>query len=181
MYRSASKDYMNNLKDTVLEATKGQEKYDRKYALKYMQTHVKLDDLHRMGVKHFPRRSIVFGSGSLRPKIVVLTRQPIDETNKQKLDRAWEKLNLSYRDVYYAHLKFVATKKKQDKRKEMVGKLLEILAPQVVLVFDDVDVEADVSMVDTQLPVSVVSNPKAKEETKLLTRKLKEIRKQIGK
>jgi hypothetical protein len=175
-FRSSDKEYMDSLKTSVLHVTKGLEREDRKYALDYLRTHLKIDDLHQHALKHFPGKTIVFGEGTFQPKVVVVTNNPIKPDEKEKLEKAWTKLRVPLHDVYYAHLRFVATKKKQDRRLEIFNKLLSILSPNVILSFDGVEIETDKEWVEFPSKVSILTDEGSRDEKKKLTQVLKEVR-----
>lgn len=181
MYRSRQKEYMEDLKHSVLHVTKGLDKEDRKFALDYLRRHVKIDDLHRSALKEFPQKTIVFGSGSHVARIVILTKDPIKPQAKAQLDKAWDKMNIQPHDVYYAHLRFVATKKKQEKRQEILTKLLEIINPTVIISFDGLDVDTTKEWIDFPHSSSILTSSEHKDEKRLLTQKLKEVRRLIQK
>ena len=181
MQQSRKKEYMDQLKSNVLTVTRGLEKEDRKLALDYLRRHVRMDDLHRYALKYFPEKTIVLGSGSNVARLMIVTRDPIKAEAKKRLERAWEKMNIPPQDIYYAHLRFVATKKKQDKRQEILNKLVEIINPQVVLTFDNIEVEAKKELVNFPYPIHILTRPDTKEQRKLLTRQLKEVRRSMYK
>lgn len=179
MYRSAEKEFMDGLKASVLTVTKGIEKEDRKYALDYLRTHVRLDDLHRYALRHFPEKLLVFGEGSYNPSVVIVTKNPISLKAKQLLEKAWERMGIPVEDVYYAHLRFVATKKKQAIRQEVLNRLLDALSPTVILTLDHIQVESKVDAIDFPYPITILTEPGSQDEKRLLTKKLKEVRQLI--
>lgn len=181
MYRSRQKEYMDDLKSNVLHVTKGLDKEDRKFALDYLRRHVKIDDLHRSALKEFPQKTIIFGSGSHVARIVILTKDPIQPQAQEQLDKVWEKMKIQPHDVYYAHLRFVATKKKQEQRQDILTKLLEIINPTVILSFDGLKVETTKEWIDFPHPLSILTASGHKDEKRLLTQKLKEVRRLIQK
>lgn len=175
MYRSKNKELMADLKSTVLQATKGFDRDDRAFALDYLRSHIKLDDLHKLAVKAFPNRPINFGVGSNAPRLVVVTKDPIGKEEKAKLDGALRRFGFAEIDVYYAHLRFVKTKKKQQDRQEILEKLVNILDPKLVIVFDKVAMNVKPEVYQTQQSVSVLTDTEKKDERKKFTRDLKKL------
>ena len=180
MYRSRDQALMEDLKKSVLDVTKGYDKSDRKYALDYLRTHIKVDDLHQYALKKFPNKTILFGTGSLVPKIVIVTKDPISDEHQAKLNNVWTKMKLTEDDVYYAHLRFVKTKKKQDIRMEIFEKLLHMLHPRVILSFDGVESpkfkEITEHVILIPHSIDIISKEDATDERKELTKRLKEVR-----
>ncbi len=176
MERSTNEAFMNDLKKSVLNVTKGEDRKDRKYALTYLRKHVRLDDLHQKAVRSFPRRPIVFGQGHYAPSIVVLTKDPILEEAKQKLNRAWERMGINTDSIYYAHLRFAPTKKKQKQRQQILEELLTILNPKGILIFDSIVVKTKAQIIDVEIEIQNLLTPQTKEDTRKITRKMKETR-----
>lgn len=180
MYRSKDQALMDGLKESVLKVTKGEDNPDRKYALNYLRTHIKVDDLHQYAMKKFPGKVIEFGQGSLQPKIVIVTKDPIKDEDRVKLDNVWMKMKISEDDVYYAHLRFIKTKKKQAERLDIFEKLVHMLRPTIILAFDGVKsskfdtISSHVSLLD--YPIEIISNPDKPKERKELTAILKSFR-----
>lgn len=177
MYRSTDKEFMKSIQSSLLAVTKGQEKEDRKYALDYLRTHVRIDDLHMMARKKFPNAIIEFGTGSYNPKIVVVTKDPISKECADKLRAAWKRMNLTEDDVYYLHLRFVKTKRKQEERKAIVEKMLAMLSPNLVIFFDKVELETDKQVIDMQESISILTDKTAKEPKQRLTTELRKAKK----
>lgn len=177
MYRSRDKDFMNSIKKQVLEATKGQEKEDRKFAVDYLKTHVLIDDLYQLAVKKFPGKEFEFGQGSYHPKVVVLTKDPISQEHMTKLTAAWRKLKLEDSDVFYTHVRFVKTKKKQDIRKDIIEKLISMLSPDLLVTFDDVDVSFKGKQYQVQSPITILTNVDEREKRRELTTQLRDYKK----
>lgn len=180
MYRSTDKEVMEKLKTNVLTVTKGTEKEDRKYALDYFRTHIRVDDLHRYALRHFPGKTLILGQGSYSPRVVVVTKNPISTTAKQLLETAWERMKIPTEDIYYTHLRFVATKKKQTIRQEILDKLIDTLRPMAVLTFDEINVETKVEPIIFPHPIKILTTSGSKDEKRLLTKKLKEVRQLIS-
>lgn len=174
MYRSKDKDFMDDLKDTVLTVTKDQEKEDRKFSLDYLRIHVKVDDLRQQAVKKFPNRTIDFGEGMMAPDVVVVTKDPIQKAEKEKLNVALKKLGVPLETVFYAHLRFVKTKKKQDARKDIFEKLINILSPKLVLAFDKVQMSVKSDVCDTGASIEVLTDKDKKDARKQLALKMKD-------
>ena len=177
MFRSRDKEFMKGIQTSLLAVTKGQEKDDRKYALDYLRAHVRIDDLHHMALKKFPNKIIDFGSGSYNPKIVVVTKDPISEDAKNKLRAAWKRLNLTEDDVYYLHLRFVKTKRKQEERKEIVNKMLTMLSPALTVVFDNVELDIPKEKILMNANISILTDNPDKEARKRLTTELRQAKK----
>lgn len=175
-YRSTDKKFMDKIKKNVLAVTKHQEKETRKYALNYLRNHIKIDDLHKRAIKEFPGRVIVFGEGPYCPDLVIVTKNPIKQEQKEKLEKAWNKLRIPKEKIYYAHIRFVSTKKKQLIRQEIVEKLIDFLSPKAVLLFDDVSVKAKSEILSISHPIQTLVDPDKSEERKDITKKLKEVR-----
>lgn len=175
VYRSKQKEYMENIKESVLFVTKGMKKEDRKFAIDYLRKHVKIDDLHQYAIKHFKNKPIVLGFGSFNASVVVLTKNPIEPEVKVKLDKAWEKLKIPSEKIYYTHLRFVSTKKKQDIRQEIVEKLLDIISPNVVLTFDNLELKVPKEQIVLPYSPSVLING-SKEDKMKITKILKNCR-----
>jgi hypothetical protein len=179
MYRSKDKGFMEAMKVSVLKVTKGQDKEERKYALDYLRKHVKMDDLHELALKKFPNKRFAFGQGSYNPKLVVVTKDPIKPEHKQKLELAWKKLKLSDSDVYYAHLRFVKTSKHQATRQDIVEKLINILSPNVTIIFDNVTLDnLKGECYEVGASAGVLADANQKEQRKELTTKLRSFKKQ---
>lgn len=177
MYRSRDKEFMKGIQTNLLAVTKGQDKEDRKYALDYLRTHVRVDDLHHLALKKFPNKIIDFGSGSYNPKVVVLTKDPITEEHKNKLRAAWKRLDLTEDDIYYLHLRFVKTKRKQEERKNIVNKMLAMLSPALTVVFDNVELDIPNEQIEMNAGISILTDKEAKAERKRLTTELREAKK----
>lgn len=167
-------DKLREVGETVRLATKGFDKSDRKFAYHYLRNHVLLDELHAEAVKAFKGKIIQFGSGSLAPKIVVVTRDPIPLNAKHKLEKAFQKLDIPTDEIYYAHLRFVSTKRKQDIRQDLLNKLVNTLRPHYVLSLDSVNIDTDIPGYFTADHVSIFTDPEAKEERKALMRALRD-------
>lgn len=183
MYRSKDKKLMEGIKNTVLHVTRGQEKEDRKYAIDYLRTHVRMDDQILYAKKKFPSKEIIFGEGSLQPKLVIATRDPITPEQKDRLENVWKKMNLTENDIYYIHLRFVKTKKKKEVREQIFYRLLKMLAPKILFTFDQFieqdKVEESVKLFPSAYPATILSDEEAKEERKSLTPIFKEIQKNV--
>jgi hypothetical protein len=178
MYRSKDKDFMEHIKKEVLQVTKGLDKEDRKFAIDYLRTHVKIDDLYLYARKKFPGKTLEFGNGSFQPKVVVLTKDPISNEHREKLDIAWRKLNLMDDDIYYAHLRFVKTKKKQEIRKDIIEKLIDMLQPELTVIFDDVEVSVSGKCYEVKESISILTDSEQKDARKELTGRLRNFKKQ---
>lgn len=174
-YRSTDKDFMDQLKKNVLSVTTHQDKEQRKYALDYLRTHVRIDDLHQLAIKEFPKKTIVFGEGPYNPLLVVVTTNPITADQKQPLEKAWSKLGVPPEEVYYAHLRFVSTKKKQDKRQDILNKLIHILSPKALFAFD-VSVDTALPLVSVPYSIQTLVDSDTVDARKEITQKLKELR-----
>lgn len=178
MYRSRDKEFMNELKVRVLDVTKGLPKEDRKYAIDYLRTHVRIDDLYALARRKFRNKTFEFGSGSYNPKIVVVTKDPISPDHVTKLSSAWRKLGIGDNELFYAHLRFVKTKKKQKARQDLFDKLINILSPVLVVAFDSVTVNTDAECYDVGESIRVLSDPKGKAARKELTSRLRNYKKE---
>lgn len=177
MYRSKDRDFMEGIKVSVLEATKGHDKEDRKYAINYLRTHVKIDDLYELAKKKFPGKIFEFGSGSYNPKVVVVTKDPISDDHKEKLALAWRKLKVPEQDVYYTHLRFVKTKKKQEDRQDLLNKLVNILSPTLTVVFDDLTLDVKMETYEVGDDIGILTNPDKKDARRELTNRLRDYKK----
>lgn len=173
MYRAQNQAWMDEINESIVKVTKGYEKPDRKYAYAYLQNYIKLDDLHKVAIRKFPGKTIEFGFGSLRPIVAVVTKDPITKDQKEKLKLAWKKLDIPEDEVYYAHLRFVKTKQKQEERQKILDQIIGILKPKFLITFDGVEVDFDGDSYQTKDPISIVTDPEAKEERKQLMRALK--------
>ncbi len=171
MYRSVNSDYMGELKDAVKQVTKGCELEDRKFSVQYLKNHVRLDDLQKKAAATFPGKTFMMGTGSYLPKLVVVSKNPLTPPQKEKLDQLWKKFELTENDLYFAHLHFVSTKQKEE-REKLVAKLLNILAPKLILVFDHLKVS---SGVDAQMTADEIVAPEAKEKRKALPRLVRHV------
>lgn len=178
MYRSKDKKLMNHIKTEVLHATKGLEKEDRKYAIDYLKTHIRVDDVYQMAIKKFPGKELDLGKGSYQPKVVILTLDPITQDEQAKLGMAWRRLGLTENDLFYAHLRFIKTKKKQAERKHVIEKLIQILKPGLLLVFDNVEIEYDGTVHELHENISILTDPAQKEKRKELTTQLRQLKKE---
>ncbi|WP_422661663.1 hypothetical protein ACK8P5_26435 (plasmid) [Paenibacillus sp. EC2-1] len=167
MYRSKDKEYMDGIKESALKVTRGQDRDDRKFAVDYMRTSIKIEDLHASAVQQFPGKIIDFGSGSLAPTVVVVTKDPIGRAEKERLIGVFKKMQIE-NEVFFTHLRFVKTKKKQDERLDIFQKLINILAPKTVLIFDKVKVEVKPDVLKTGEDVSVLTDPDKRSERKAL-------------
>jgi hypothetical protein len=173
MYRAQNQAWLDEVSESIVKVTKGFEKPDRKYAYAYLHNYVKLDDLHKAAIRKFPGKTIEFGFGSMKPIVAVVTKDPITKDQKEKLKLAWKKLGIPEDEVYYAHLRFVKTKKKQEARQEILNKLIGILKPQMLIAFDGVKVDYEGDAYQTDDPISIVTSPEATEERKQMMRALK--------
>lgn len=176
MQRSKDKVWMENVKTSVLRVTKHLEREDRKFALDYLRGHIKVDDLHQQAIRQFPNKVIYFGEGSLNPSIVVVTKDPITKEQKSRLESALKKMRVPLTDIYYSHLRFVKTKKKQEERREIFERLIQILSPELIIAFDDVELSQltpKSKLLATGMPVSVLVDPEAAENRKRFGRTLK--------
>lgn len=177
MYRSKNREFMEGIKVSVLEVTKGQSKEDRKYAIDYLRTHVKMDDLHELAKKKFPGKIFEFGRGSYNPKIVVVTKDPISDEHREKLALAWRKLKITEQDVFYTHLRFVKTKKKQEDRQDLLNRLINILSPTLTVVFDNLTLDVKMEIYEVGDGINILTNPDDKEARKDLTNRLRAYKK----
>lgn len=132
-------DVMEDLKDEVLSVTDGFHKEDRKYALDFLRKHVRLDSLHHEAIEFFNKKTIVFGTGSFNPTVVVVTKNPIQVDTKKLLESAFEKMGLNESNLYFATYNFVFTRRYTDERDDFFARLLSVLKPKVILSFDDID------------------------------------------
>lgn len=176
MQRAKDKVWMENVKTSVLRVTKHLEREDRKFALDYLRGHIKVDDLHQQAIKKFPSKVIYFGEGSLNPDIVVVTRDLITKEQRNKLETALKKMGASTSDLYYAYLRFVKTKKKQEDRQEILERLVNILSPKLVIAFDGVQLyqlSPKSKMLYTELPAEVLVSEDGAEHRKWFGRTLK--------
>lgn len=138
-------DFMEDLKDDVLSVTSGFDKEDRKFALDFLRKHVRVDDLHAEALEFFKKKTIVFGTGSFNPTIVVITKDAIPSPAKKMLESAFDKMGLNESQLYFATSNFVVTRRYIDRRVEFCARLLSTLKPKIILSFDGIDYEDDVN------------------------------------
>lgn len=184
MYRSKDKKFMDSIKKSVLSVTQGNDKDSRKYAIDFLKTYVRMDDLHLYAIKDFPKSAFSFGDGSYSPDMMIVTKDPIDEDTRSKLTRACSKAGIGEDSIYFAHLRFVKTKKKQDARQKIFDKMVHILKPKYILSFDNVtsDTYDELAQAHYIFPfgTEVVSNPDKKEAKKDISNALKQIKEKIA-
>lgn len=171
----SSEAWIDEMSQAVVTVTKGFDKPDRKYAYNYLRNHVKIDEIHQYAIRKFKGKEIEFGTGSLSPDVVVVTRDPITKEQKDRLVQAWKKLDIPPDEVYYAHLRFVKTKQKQDIRQDILDRLVQTLNPGFLLAFDGVKVDFDGDAYQTKDPISIVTDAACKAERQSMMRALKNI------
>ncbi|MNO70507.1 hypothetical protein D3C76_613930 [compost metagenome] len=168
-----SEAWLEEMSQSVVTVTKGFDKPDRKYAYNYLRKHVLVDEIHQLAIRKFRGKTIEFGTGSLHPEVVVVTKDPITKEQKERLVQAWKKLDIPPDEVYYAHLRFVKTKQKQEIRHDILNRLVQTLEPGFLLAFDGVRIDYDGDAYQTKDPISIVTDAACKAERQSMMRALK--------
>lgn len=169
------KAWMDDMSDKIVKVTKGFDKSDRRYAYDFLRKHIVIDNIHQQAIRKFRGKTIEFGTGSLNPIVVVVTKDPITKEQKERLNQAWNRLSIPTDEVYYAHLRFVKTKQKQDIRLNIFNELLDALSPQFLLAFDGVPITYDGAQHAMNHPIDIVTDPNCKDERREMMKALKQM------
>ena len=174
-------DFMEELKSDVLSVTEGFDKEDRKFALDFLRKHVRIDELHADAIDFFKKKKIVFGSGSVNPAVVIVTKDPISADVKKMLENAFDKMGLNESQLYFATRNFVVTRRYVDEREDYFIQLLSMLKAKVIISFDGMDYTDAVesSYINTGISVEEVMDADNKGARTQLNKSFKEIKTMI--
>lgn len=169
---------MENLKEDVLSVTMGFDKEDRKFALDFLRKHVRIDELHTEAIDFFKKKAIVFGSGSVNPTVVVVTKDTISVDAKKMLENAFDKMGLNESQLYFATSNFVVTRRYTEDREDFFIRLLSLLKPKVIISFDSINYAEDVdaNYMNTEISVEELINPDSKKARSELNNYFKKIK-----
>lgn len=172
------KDFMEDLKEDVLSVTEGFDKEDRKFALDFLRKHVRTDELHAEAISFFKKKTIVFGSGSVNPAVVIVTKDTIPAEVKKMFENAFDKMGLNESQLYFATHNFVVTRRYVNERKDFFVRLLSTLKPKVIISFDNIDYadEVDSDYMNTEISVKEIIDADNKGARSRLNTHFKEIK-----
>lgn len=108
------------------------------FSIGYFENFIDYDKILSSAIKFFNGRTINFGSGSMSPRVVVVTKKPISDSAKNKLKSGFNKMGLNPElDVYFLTYQFIKTRRFKKERHQYVLDVISILNPSAVLCFND--------------------------------------------
>lgn len=123
------------------------------FSIGYFENFIDYDKLVSSAIKFFNGRTINFGSGSMSPRVVVVTERPISDSAKNKLKSGFNKMGLNPElDVYFLTYQFIKTGRFKKERHQYVLDVISVLNPSAVLCFGDLINVDDISLPVFPLP-----------------------------
>lgn len=140
-YRSKDKEFMGNLKQSVIKGMKGKSIDEKKAAWQFMERRVIMDDMHKYAIEKLDTEEAVqMGVGDLLANLLVLTMKPLaySQVGRQFTETIIEAGK--FKHVYYTARYKVPTVYKSQKEvfDEILCSEIKVLKPKVILAFGEV-------------------------------------------
>lgn len=195
-YRSKDKEFMGNLKQSVIKGMKGKSVEEKKSAWQYMERRVIMDDMHKYAIEQLEtEESVQMGVGDLRAELLVLTMKPLVYSNVGRMFTEKIVEAGKFRHVYYTARYKVPTifKKKKPIFDEILRSEIKVLKPKAILAFGevfpeyglhDVKEHEGIPIIQTNLISPILSSTDedfVKEQKNIIWNDVKQIRKHYKK
>lgn len=159
VYRSKDKEFMDNLKKSVIKGMKGHSVEEKKAAWKQMERRIILDDMHKYAIEELETEEAVqMGVGDLRAHLLVLTMRPLYYSKEgreftEKIVGAGK-----FKHVYYTARYKTAKPLKSQKETfdEILRSEIKVLKPKAILAFGQVFEEYGMNKVEEHEGIPII-------------------------